>query len=133
MLLSVAGEIVGGELLIAPTTLVPARLPPAEAQRALWRVRSLAASAAKLTRCLPLVPAMEAGQGSCQHRAQRMMERVAELACTLLVQQPDLVPGPTDQLTDHLRWGSCCAWHAYQASFDSLLAWTCASRRTVSR
>lgn len=103
VLLSLATEMVR-DLLAAPAALIPAG-SPAAAQRALRRVRSLAASAAKLLRCMPSIPAMETRGGGRHHWAQCVMERITELACALLVQQPGLVPDPGEQLTEHLRWG----------------------------
>lgn len=102
-LLSLAATMLGEDLLKARAALVADGSSAAE-QRALCCVQFLVASAAKLLRCMPSVPAVETRHGGRHHWAQCMMQRVAELACVLLVQHPGLVPDPSEQLTEHLRW-----------------------------
>ena len=95
------------DALKAPV-LVGANGRPGEAEAQLRAVaasvHSLAASAAKLVRLMPNVPAVETRIGGRHHYAQHVLELAVALCLRLLSLHPQLLPGHTENLTGHLRW-----------------------------
>ena len=67
-------------------------------------MHSLAASAAKLVRLMPGVPAMDTRGSGRHHYAQHVLELAVALCLRLLSLHLELLPGPTENLTGHLRW-----------------------------
>ena len=109
LLLGVVTKLLREDALKAPALVGPSPEPAAREGEARLQavhssVRSLAASAAKLVRLMPAIPAMEPGMGSRHHYAQHALELAVALSCRLLTLHPQLLPGPAENLTGHLRW-----------------------------